>query len=120
MHGDGRQSRDFTYVADAVAGQPARRRRAGRRSARAGRYNIAGGDTYDLLELLAILEEILGVECRPAHADPRAGDVRHTLADVSAAATTSATSRRSRSTTACADTVAWFSHRAIATEESVR
>jgi UDP-glucose 4-epimerase len=84
VHGDGRQSRDFTYVDDMVAACLA----AARAPARVcdGRaYNVAGGASHTLLDLLAALGRILGVEPRPVHTEPRPGDVRHTLADTTAA-----------------------------------
>ena len=84
VHGDGKQSRDFTYVSDVVAANLA----AARAPASVGgaAYNIAGGDEHSLLDLLDHLGQLLGVEPEPEHTDPRAGDVRHTCADVSAAA----------------------------------
>jgi UDP-glucose 4-epimerase len=84
VHGDGRQSRDFTFVSDTVAANLA----AARAPARAcsGRaYNIGGGAEYDLLTLLTLLGQILGVDPRPVHVDPRPGDVRRSRADTSAA-----------------------------------
>jgi UDP-N-acetylglucosamine/UDP-N-acetyl-alpha-D-glucosaminouronate 4-epimerase len=84
VHGDGRQTRDFTFVADAVqanllaAVAPA--------AACAGRaFNVARGEPASLLDLLDILAAELGVTPRPTHGPPRAGDVRHTHADISAA-----------------------------------
>ena len=61
------QSRDFTYVADAVAGQPPRRGGA-RRGVRGRVYNVARGEPHTVLELLGVLAELLGVERR---AQPR-------------------------------------------------
>jgi UDP-glucose 4-epimerase len=84
VNGDGRQSRDFTYIDDVVlanlaaANVPA--------DACSGKvYNIAGGQAYSLLDLLGILGEIYGLEPRPIFSDPRPGDVRHTRADITAA-----------------------------------
>ena len=48
-------------------------------------YDVAGGWSYTLMELLAALEADLGTKARPVHTDPRPGDVRHTYADISAA-----------------------------------
>jgi UDP-glucose 4-epimerase len=85
VHGDGQQSRDFTYISDVVAANLAA---AGAPAAAASgnAYNIAGGGEFTLLELLATLAEILGVDADPEHTDPRPGDVRHSCAAVSAAA----------------------------------
>jgi UDP-glucose 4-epimerase len=84
VHGDGLQSRDFTYITDVVAAN--RRAAEAPAAACAGNaYNIAGGKQHSLLDLLGMLEEILGVKAEPKHVDPRPGDVRHTRADISAA-----------------------------------
>lgn len=84
VHGDGLQSRDFTYVDDAVAAcLAAAWAPASRCSGRA--YNVAGGASYSLLDLLELLGRILRVRPRPVHTDPRPGDVRHTRADIGAA-----------------------------------
>ena len=85
VHGDGLQTRDFTFVDDVVAANL--RAATAPAEACAGRaYNIAGGQAYSLLDLLGILEGILGVSAERVHTDPRPGDVRHTRADISAAA----------------------------------
>lgn len=85
VHGDGLQSRSFAYVDDVVeanlaaAGAPA--------EACSGRaYNIAGSRSCTLLELLEELSAILGVTVEPEHTAPRAGDIRHSSADLTAAA----------------------------------
>jgi UDP-glucose 4-epimerase len=84
VHGDGEQSRDFTYVSDAVAAAVAAATApAGACSGRA--YNVAAGTSSSLLDLLEILGRVLGVEPHPEHVAPRAGDIRRSLADPSAA-----------------------------------
>ena len=85
VHGDGRQTRDFTFIDDVVAANL--KAATALSDACAGKaYNIAGGEAYSLLDLLAVLEGILGVRAERVHTDPRPGDVRHTRADISAAA----------------------------------
>jgi UDP-glucose 4-epimerase len=84
VHGDGGQSRDFTFVADVAAANLAAA--SAPAEACAGKaYNIAGGRSYSLLDLLGILGGVLETEPQPVHTDPRAGDVRHSEADVTAA-----------------------------------
>jgi UDP-glucose 4-epimerase len=84
VHGDGLQSRDFTFVADAVlANLCAAAAPAGRCAGKA--YNIARGQPASLIELLAILAAEVGVSVTPDHGDPRPGDVRHSHADIGAA-----------------------------------
>jgi UDP-glucose 4-epimerase len=85
VHGDGLQSRDFTYVSDVVAANLAAATAAA--DACAGHvYNVAGGAEYTLLDILRVLGDLLDVEPQPQFTDPRPGDVRHSRAEVSAAA----------------------------------
>ena len=85
VHGDGRQSRDFTYVSDVVSANLAASTAPA--AACCGKsYNIALGDSTSLLDLLRILGELLGVASQPRFTEPRPGDVRSSLADPSAAA----------------------------------
>ncbi len=84
VHGDGTQSRDFTFISDVVAANLAAA--AAPAQTCAGKaYNIAGGGSYSLLDLLDVLGRIIGVRPEPSFAPPRAGDVRMSRADVSAA-----------------------------------
>lgn len=85
VHGDGLQSRDFAFVDDVVdANLAAATAPAEACSGRA--YNIAGGREKSLLDLLAVLNNILGTDITPEHVAPRPGDVRHSSADLTAAA----------------------------------
>ncbi len=85
IFGDGEQSRDFTYVDNAVA---ANLRAAEAPSRAAGRtYNIGSGRRYTLNELLARLHAITGTTTAPRFAPARSGDVRHSLAAIEAAGT---------------------------------
>jgi UDP-glucose 4-epimerase len=84
VHGDGRQSRDFTYVADTVAATLAAAEAPA--DLVAGRaFNVACGVSHTVLEVLSLLGELAGVDPRPCHTEARPGDVRHTLADTSEA-----------------------------------
>ena len=84
VHGDGKQSRDFTYISDVVAANLAAAS-APAAAATGKAFNIACGGEHSLLDLLGHLGEILGVDVDPEHTESRAGDVRHSCADVSAA-----------------------------------
>ena len=85
VHGDGLQSRDFTYISDVVAANLAAA--AAPAAACSGHvYNIAPGIAASLLDILRILGERLAVTPAPHFVDSRAGDVKHSLADASAAA----------------------------------
>ena len=79
IYGDGRQSRDFTYVANVVDANML----AMTASGVAGRaYNVACGERVTLSRLVDELRDLLGSEADPVHAPARPGDVKHSLADL--------------------------------------
>jgi UDP-glucose 4-epimerase len=78
VHGDGTQTRDFTYV-DTVVSVLADAIR--RRVTDPEPVNLAFGSRVSLMELIAALEEIVGHELRRDHVGPRAGDVHDSQAD---------------------------------------
>src|SRR5437867_989250 len=79
VYGDGTQSRDFTFVADAIEANV----RAWRRSAPQGVYNVGGGSQIDVNETIALLEQALGVK-GVVRREPRPpGDPMRTRADAS-------------------------------------
>jgi len=82
VFGDGEQSRDFTYVENVAE---ANIRAAQAPGAPGGVFNVGCGTRYSLNDLLAMLGRILGLRVRPVYADPRPGDVRDSLADISRA-----------------------------------
>lgn len=83
IHGDGLQSRDFVYVADAVQ---ALVRAAEAPAAAVGNvYNIGTGVRISVLDLVRHLNDILGTDIQPRHGPERAGDIRHSLADITRA-----------------------------------
>jgi UDP-glucose 4-epimerase len=84
LHGDGRQSRAFTYIADVVRANQAAAS-APAEACRGQIYNIAGERSHSLLELLQCLGRLLGVEPDPQHGDVRPGDIRDSRADGSLA-----------------------------------
>ncbi len=84
IYGDGHQSRDFTFVSNVVQGNLL----AADADAKlvAGRtFNVAGGRSTNLLELIAILNDLLNTRIEPVHEPLRAGDVRESLADITLA-----------------------------------
>ncbi len=83
VYGDGTQTRDFTHVADAVRANLLAG--ASERALRGESVNIACGRRSDLLSLIRLMGEILGVEPAYELAPPRAGEVKHSLADITAA-----------------------------------
>ncbi|MBI5523088.1 MAG: SDR family oxidoreductase [Desulfarculus sp.] len=82
VHGDGRQSRDFTYIGNVVAANLAA---CTAPLAPGQAVNVASGHSHDLIELLEILGRLTGQDVRPQFGPPRAGDVRHSLADLTKA-----------------------------------
>jgi nucleoside-diphosphate-sugar epimerase len=82
IYGDGEQSRDFTYVENVVDANVL----AAQAANVAGRvYNVACGERVTLNELFAELRELIGSDLQAVYTDARMGDVRHSLADISAA-----------------------------------
>lgn len=79
VHGDGKQTRDFTFVADAVE---ANLRAAVAPEAAGAVLNVAGGRRTSLLELLALIRELTGRGPEPIFEPARSGDVRDSLADL--------------------------------------
>jgi UDP-glucose 4-epimerase len=82
IFGDGKQSRDFTYVDNVVHGNLL----AADAPEAVGRtINVACGESFDLLHLVDGINRALGTEIQPIFEAPRAGDVRDSLADISLA-----------------------------------
>ncbi len=80
IYGDGRQTRDFTYVADAVAANLA----AAERGAPGGVYNVGGGARVTIRECLDLLIERVG-RGQVRYEGRQHGDVTHTYADTTRA-----------------------------------
>lgn len=83
IYGDGRQTRDFSFVDNVVEANLAASTAP---PAAFGRVvNIACGGRISLLDLVATINRILGKQIQPIFEPPRAGDVRDSQADISAA-----------------------------------
>lgn len=80
VHGDGLQSRDFTYVANAVQ---ALRKAADTPGVSGKVFNVGTGRSVTVLDLIHALNRLLGTNLTPRHEPARAGDVRYSLADIS-------------------------------------
>lgn len=78
IHGDGLQTRDFTYVGSVVAVIVDALHREVTSD---GPVNLAFGSRRTLLDVVGELGAVLGHEAQVAHTDPRPGDVRHSQAD---------------------------------------
>jgi UDP-glucose 4-epimerase len=82
IYGDGEQSRDFTFVADAVQ---ANLKAAHSSQANGAVVNVAVGERTTINELAAMVIKLVGAGVEPEHLKPRTGDIRHSLADISLA-----------------------------------
>jgi predicted glycosyltransferase/nucleoside-diphosphate-sugar epimerase len=80
--GDGRQVREFTYVGDVVRTTIA----AAELGERGSVYNVGGGEPVALLDVIAMLERLLGGRLALEHLEAGRGDPRRTEADVTRAA----------------------------------
>ena len=81
VHGDGLQSRDFTYVANAV--QALLKAADAPKQAVGDVYNVGMGSSISVLELVGALNKLLGKNLKPLHGPVRAGDVKFSKADIS-------------------------------------
>lgn len=107
VHGDGQQTRDFTYVGSvcAVIGDALRHRVTSE-----GPVNLAFGTRQSLLEVVAWLEDQLGTRLEVEHVPPRPGDVRHSQADQTRLRRLVPSVEPVPFATGLAHTVEWFRH----------
>jgi UDP-N-acetylglucosamine/UDP-N-acetylgalactosamine 4-epimerase len=106
INGDGMYSRDFTYVENVV--QANIKAFSAPPEAWGKVFNIAYGGRVTLLELYAVIAEALGVHIPPQFGSPRAGDLPHSFADVSAARQTLGYVPEWDFSRGIADTIAWY------------
>jgi len=82
IFGDGEQSRDFTYVADVAA---LCLKAANAPGVSGKMFNAGNGGRYTLNEIWSLLQKMEGVEIGVKYGPPRAGDVRHSMAETASA-----------------------------------
>lgn len=82
IYGDGEQSRDFTYVQNNV---DVNLLACTAPNAAGKMFNVACGERITLNQLVELLNDILGKDIEPVYEEERAGDVKHSLADISLA-----------------------------------
>ncbi len=84
INGDGTQTRDFTFVENAVQ---ANIRAALTQNKKAVNqvFNVAMGDSYSVNQMFKLISEYLGVKAEPIHRESRKGEIQNSLADVSRA-----------------------------------
>ncbi len=80
VYGDGKQTRDFTYVGDIVDATI-----KAAESDAVGVFNIGGGSRVELIEAIKVIEQIIGQEAKIKFEETKKGDVRDTYADISKA-----------------------------------
>lgn len=80
IFGDGEQTRDFTFIKDTVEANI-----LAAESDACGLFNIAQGESITINELAKLIITIVGKNMEPVHQEPRPGDIRHSLADISRA-----------------------------------
>lgn len=80
IYGDGEQSRDFSYVKHIVDANM-----LACESDKTGVYNIACGRRITVNQLVEMINEIMGKNIEPVYSEPRPGDIKHSLADISKA-----------------------------------
>jgi UDP-glucose 4-epimerase len=82
IHGDGEQSRDFTYIENVIE---ANLLACSSENAIGQFVNVACGSRYTLNQMVKMLEEIIGKKSHPEYISSRTGDVKHSQADIDAA-----------------------------------
>jgi UDP-glucose 4-epimerase len=108
LFGDGLQTRDFVYVTDVVQAL----RKAGTTPGVSGRvYNVGTGKKTTLLDLLSTLNELLGTQIEPIFKEPRAGDIRHSRANISRIRTDLGYEPQVEFRDGLARTLAWYQSR---------
>lgn len=80
VFGDGEQSRDFTFVKDAVEATI-----LAAESDATGVFNIGTGQRVTINNLARLVTKLTGKDIKPIYQEPRPGDIRHSLADISKA-----------------------------------
>jgi len=81
IYGNGEQTRDFTYIDDAVEANI----QAFKDGVAGEVYNIGGGGRIKLIDAINIIKEIVGNKASLIYTEPQRGDARHTFSDVSKA-----------------------------------
>jgi nucleoside-diphosphate-sugar epimerase len=105
IFGDGEQSRDFCFIDNTVAANLLACTAPGA----AGRvFNIACGERVTLLRVIDVLGEVFGGRIAPRHEPPRPGDIKHSLADITAARATLGYEPRVKFAEGLRRTVEWY------------
>ena len=104
VYGDGKQTRDFTYVQDAV-----RANLLAAESRAKGSYNVASSNRTRISDLASTIIDITGSGARVKYESPRSGDIRHSLADIAKARKAFGYIPKYSMLRGLKETVTWFS-----------
>lgn len=112
IDGDGEQTRDFTYVENAVQ---ANMRAMLTTNAKALNqvYNVAVGERISVNELFSMIAALTNSDLKPTHRETRPGDIRNSLADISKAKENLAYSPTVKAAEGLKRTFEWFRHHAV-------
>lgn len=80
IYGDGKQTRDFTFIRDVIEANI-----LAAESDADGIFNIGTGKSITINEMTELIINLLGSDIKPIHQEPRSGDVKHSLADITRA-----------------------------------
>ena len=105
IYGDGNQSRDFTFINDVIQANLLSLKSA---EAAGEVFNVARGKRITLNELLDVLTGIIGTSVDAIYTEPRAGDVKHSLAGIEKASTLLGYSSKTGIEEGLRLTVEWF------------
>jgi len=108
LNGDGEQTRDFTFVQNAVQAN-VRAFFTENEQAFNRVYNVAVGENISVKKLFSMLAEIAGKDAQPLHRDDRPGDIRNSLADITLARTYLSYEPQVKLKEGLAVTFEWFS-----------
>ena len=103
IYGDGKQSRDFTFVQDVVQANI-----HAMEWDMEGIFNIAYGKQHTLNELASTIMELTGIRMEPVYEPARQGDILHSLADITAARSQLGYSPEYTFESGLQETVSWF------------
>ncbi len=105
IYGDGEQTRDFTFIENVVEANLL----AARADGAAGQvFNVATGHSCSVNSVITAINRILGKNLQPSYTSERAGDVKHSLADISLAARLLKYQPRVSFEQGLAETVRWY------------
>jgi dTDP-glucose 4,6-dehydratase len=108
IYGDGKQTRDFTYIKDVVQANLLAMQSKSKGS---DVFNVGGGKSISVNELLETISNLIGKDCKAQHLPPREGDIRDSLADITKIRETLLFSPEYDIERGLRETIEWFKER---------